>query len=165
MKKWLLSRLFGNDWWYTPRTSTHAFMLLQHWKNVDLMRAFQKMIWKKTSKMEEQCTLLGEVLIESIDSKEPFQHIYYDNALYFHPEHTLIEHEYVKTPSENDATKLWKICNDWETWMTKEQLTKAAALNLTVHWLPYCKLSPPMWAWYFVRKYSAPKHRLDKSSN
>ena len=49
--------------------------------------------------------------------------------------------------------------------MTKEQLTKAAALNLTEHWLPYCKLSPPMWAWYFVRKYSAPKHRLDKSSN
>lgn len=65
--------------------------------------------------MEEQCPLLGEVLIESIDSKEPFQHIYYDNALYFHPEHILIEHEYVKTPSENGTTKLWRLCNDWET--------------------------------------------------
>ena len=48
-------------------------------------------------------------------------------------ERTLNEHEYIKTSSENETTKIWGISSNWESLITKGQSVKAASQSLTVH--------------------------------
>ena len=101
----------------------------------DLMRVFEKMVWKKIPKSKQKWPLSGEELIESLNSTRLFQHINNVIAWSLHPERTLSKHGYVKTPSENEATKLWGISSDLESLITKGRSAKAAALSLTVHQL------------------------------
>ena len=88
---------------------------------------------KKISINKQKWPLSAEELFKSLDSKGPFQRIYNAIAWYLHPERTLNKHGYVKTPTENEAMKLWGISSDWESLITKGRSAKAAALSLTVH--------------------------------
>ena len=99
----------------------------------DVARAFAEMVGKKIPKSKQKWPLSAEDLIKNLDSTGPFQHIYNAIASSLHPERILNKHEYAKTPSENEATKLWGISSDWDSLITKERSATAAALSLTVH--------------------------------
>ena len=50
-----------------------------------------------------------------------------------HPERTLNEYGYARTPSDNESSRIWTISSDWESLITKDRSAKATALSLTVH--------------------------------
>ena len=99
-----------------------------------MTKAFAKMIRRKLhAKKFSDWPISPDELIEKLKSNDPSDAIYNAVAWSLDPNSTINEFGYVKTKSNLQATKLWGICSDWESLVTKERSPKSIAFGLTLH--------------------------------
>ena len=103
----------------------------------DLVKSFSSFIRLKAKciamSIQEENNESPQHLIDMLD-RGPMQELY--NVIYasiYTSEYQLNESAYAVTSSNNMATKIWSLASDWESLITKENLTKQLILGQTVH--------------------------------